>query len=55
MKINHLTPSEELLMQILWKIEHAYMKDVIEHYPGTETASEYCFYIHENPGGKRIS
>ena len=33
MKINHLTPSEELLMQILWKIEHAYMKDVIEHYP----------------------
>ena len=33
MKINQLTPSEELLMQILWKIEHAYMKDVIEHYP----------------------
>ena len=33
MKINHLTPSEELLMQILWKLENAYMKDVIEHYP----------------------
>ena len=33
MKINHLTPSEELLMQILWKLNAAYMKDVIEHYP----------------------
>ena len=33
MKINHLTPSEETLMQILWKLGSAYMKEVIEHYP----------------------
>lgn len=33
MKINHLTPSEEILMSILWKLDSAYMKDVIEHYP----------------------
>ena len=33
MKINHLTPSEEILMNILWKLDSAYMKDVIEHYP----------------------
>jgi len=33
MKINHLTPSEELLMNILWKLNSAYMRDVREHYP----------------------
>lgn len=33
MKINHLTPSEELLMNILWKLDSAYMKEVIENYP----------------------
>ena len=33
MKINHLTPSEEILMSILWKLDCAYMKDVIAHYP----------------------
>lgn len=33
MKINHLTSSEELLMNILWKLNSAYMKDVMENYP----------------------
>jgi predicted transcriptional regulator len=33
MKINHLTPSEEILMNILWKLNSAYMRDVVEHYP----------------------
>ena len=33
MKIHALTHSEELLMNILWKLNSAYMKDVMEAYP----------------------
>lgn len=33
MKIKTLTPSEEQLMNILWKLNSAYMKDVMEAYP----------------------
>lgn len=33
MKINQLTPSEEQLMTILWKLDSAYMRDVLENYP----------------------
>lgn len=33
MKINQLTHAEELLMNILWKLNSAYMKDVMEEYP----------------------
>ena len=33
MKIHALTHSEELLMSILWKLNSAYMKDVMEAYP----------------------
>lgn len=33
MKINQLTPSEELLMTILWKLNSAYMREVMEAYP----------------------
>lgn len=33
MKINQLTHAEELLMNILWKLNSAYMKEVMEEYP----------------------
>lgn len=33
MKINQLTPSEEILMNILWKLNSAYMREVMEAYP----------------------
>lgn len=33
MKINQLTHSEEILMSILWKLDSAYMRDVMEAYP----------------------
>lgn len=33
MRINQLTPSEETLMNILWKLNSAYMRDVMEAYP----------------------
>lgn len=33
MKINQLTPSEEILMNILWKLDSAYMREVMEAYP----------------------
>lgn len=33
MKINQLTPSEETLMNILWKLNSAYMREVMEAYP----------------------
>ena len=33
MKIHPLTHSEELLMNILWKLNSAYMKDVMDAYP----------------------
>ena len=33
MKISHLTPGEELLMNVLWRLDKAYMREIIEHYP----------------------
>ncbi|KMQ72594.1 BlaI/MecI/CopY family transcriptional regulator [Chryseobacterium koreense] len=33
MKINHLTSSEEQLMNIFWKLNSAYMREIVEHYP----------------------
>lgn len=33
MKISHLTPGEETLMNVLWRLEVAYMKEIIEQYP----------------------
>lgn len=33
MKINHLTPAEEQLMQIMWKLNSAYMREISAHYP----------------------
>lgn len=33
MKINQLTPSEESLMNIMWKLNSAYMREVIDKYP----------------------
>ncbi|WP_234111352.1 MULTISPECIES: BlaI/MecI/CopY family transcriptional regulator [Chryseobacterium] len=33
MKINHLTPSEEQLMNIFWKLNSGYLREIIEHYP----------------------
>ena len=33
MKINQLTHSEETLMNILWKLDSAYMRDVMDAYP----------------------
>ncbi|UOE39943.1 BlaI/MecI/CopY family transcriptional regulator [Chryseobacterium suipulveris] len=33
MKINHLTSSEEQLMNIIWKMNSCYMREIVEHYP----------------------
>ncbi len=33
MKISHLTPSEEILMNVLWRLDSAYMREIIEQYP----------------------
>lgn len=33
MKISHLTPGEELLMNVLWRLTSAYMREIIEQYP----------------------
>lgn len=33
MKISHLTPGEEILMNVLWRLDSAYMRDIIEQYP----------------------
>ena len=33
MKISHLTPGEELLMKVLWQLDVAYMRDIIEQHP----------------------
>ncbi|MBW8360671.1 MAG: BlaI/MecI/CopY family transcriptional regulator [Kaistella sp.] len=33
MKIKTLTPAEEILMNILWKLNSAYMREVMEQYP----------------------
>ena len=32
MKISHLTPGEELLMNVLWRLDSAYMREIIEQY-----------------------
>lgn len=33
MKISHLTPGEEIIMNVLWQLDSAYMRDIIEKYP----------------------
>ena len=33
MKISHLTPGEELLMNVLWRLDSGYMREIIEQYP----------------------
>lgn len=33
MQITSLTPTEEQLMLLLWKLDSFYMKDVLEHHP----------------------
>lgn len=33
MKINTLTPSEEGIMQVIWLLDSAYMKDIMESHP----------------------
>lgn len=33
MKISHLTTGEEILMNVLWRLDSAYMRDIIEQYP----------------------
>lgn len=33
MKISHLTPGEEILMKVLWQLDTAYMRDIVEQYP----------------------
>jgi BlaI family transcriptional regulator, penicillinase repressor len=33
MKINHLTPAEENLMRLFWKMNSFYLKDVMEQHP----------------------
>lgn len=33
MKISHLTPSEELLMNVMWRLNSAYMREIIDEYP----------------------
>ncbi|MBD3903884.1 BlaI/MecI/CopY family transcriptional regulator [Chryseobacterium sp. Ch-15] len=33
MKINHLTPAEENLMKLFWKLQSFYLKDVMEQHP----------------------
>ncbi|KQT35460.1 transcriptional regulator [Chryseobacterium sp. Leaf405] len=33
MKINHLTPAEENLMRLFWKLDSFYLKDVMEQHP----------------------
>jgi predicted transcriptional regulator len=33
MKISHLTPGEELLMNVLWRLDSAYMREIIEQFP----------------------
>ena len=33
MKISHLTPGEEILMNVLWRLDSGYMRDIIEQYP----------------------
>lgn len=33
MKISQLTPGEEILMNVLWRLDSAYMREIIEQYP----------------------
>lgn len=33
MKINHLTPAEENLMKLFWKMDSFYLKDIMEQHP----------------------
>lgn len=51
MKINSLTHAEEALMQILWKLESAYLRDIIAEYsepkPHQNTVSTFLKILLE--------
>ena len=52
MKISHLTPGEELLMNVLWRLDSAYMREIIEQYPDPKphpnTISTFLKILVEN-------
>jgi predicted transcriptional regulator len=51
MKINYLTAAEENLMNILWRLDSAYMKDIMEQYeepkPHQNTVSTFLKILVE--------
>lgn len=51
MKINYLTAAEENLMNILWRLESAYMRDIMEQYeepkPHQNTVSTFLKILVE--------
>ncbi|SEW18935.1 Predicted transcriptional regulator [Chryseobacterium wanjuense] len=51
MKINHLTPAEENLMKLFWKLESFYLKDIMEQHsepkPHQNTVSTYLKILVE--------
>lgn len=51
MKINHLTPAEENLMRLFWKLNSFYLKDIMEQHsepkPHQNTVSTYLKILVE--------
>lgn len=51
MKINPLTSAEENIMNVMWKLENAYLKDVLEHHadpkPHQNTVSTFMKILVE--------
>jgi hypothetical protein len=49
-----LTKAEEQVMQALWKVEKAFLRQIVDAMPCTETSSKHGGHSSKNPDGKRI-
>ena len=48
-----LTNKEEEIMRIIWKLEKAFVKEIIPHIK-EKTALQHRFYHRSEPRGKRV-
>ena len=52
--MKELTKAEDQIMQVLWKLEKAFVKDIIEELPKPKTGLQHGFDHHQDIGNERF-